>query len=59
MRGRHAERDRGTRIRQQPQLWRAIAIVNNVDDPLRLAPGTRLVIPRLPFRHLETGEVYQ
>jgi nucleoid-associated protein YgaU len=39
--------------------WRAIAIANDVDNPLRLVPGTRLVIPRLPYRHVETDEVYQ
>lgn len=39
--------------------WRAIALVNNVDNPVQLVPGTRLIIPRLPYRHVETGEVYQ
>jgi hypothetical protein len=28
-----------------PTLWRAIAEFNGIDDPLRLAPGTRLLIP--------------
>ncbi len=42
-----------------PKLWRPIALANNVSDPRRLEPGARLVIPRLPYRHLETGEVYQ
>jgi nucleoid-associated protein YgaU len=26
-------------------LWRALAIANDVDDPLRLAPGTTLLVP--------------
>lgn len=42
-----------------PKLWRPIALANNVQDPHRLTPGIRLVIPRLPYRHLETGAVYQ
>lgn len=41
------------------KLWRPIALVNGVDDPRHLEPGTRLVIPRLPYRHMQTGEVYQ
>jgi hypothetical protein len=28
-----------------PGEWRRIARTNNIDDPLRLAPGTRLLIP--------------
>lgn len=28
-----------------PNLWRAIAEANNVDDPMLLTPGTRLLIP--------------
>jgi nucleoid-associated protein YgaU len=30
-----------------PQLWRALAEFNEVDDPLRLRPGTTLVVPEL------------
>lgn len=41
-----------------PKLWRPIALANNVRDPHRLKAGVRLVIPRLPYRHIETGEVY-
>lgn len=29
----------------KPTLWRAIAYVNGIEDPLRLAPGTALLIP--------------
>jgi nucleoid-associated protein YgaU len=28
-----------------PSYWRAIAEFNGIDDPLRLTPGTRLLIP--------------
>lgn len=28
-----------------PGLWRALADFNAIDDPLRLAPGTRLMLP--------------
>jgi len=40
-------------------LWRPIALRNGIDHPARLTPGTRLVIPQLPFRDPETGEVHQ
>lgn len=29
----------------QARYWRALAIFNDIDDPLRLAPGTRLLLP--------------
>jgi hypothetical protein len=29
----------------KPTMWRAIAEVNGIDDPLRVAPGTTLLIP--------------
>jgi len=28
-----------------PQLWRAIAAFNGIDDPIRIRPGTRVLIP--------------
>ena len=28
-----------------PNLWRAIAIANDIDDPTRVPPGTRLLLP--------------
>jgi len=28
-----------------PGLWRALAVFNRIDDPLRLAPGVRLLLP--------------
>jgi nucleoid-associated protein YgaU len=42
-----------------PKLWRAIALRNRIDDPRRLVPGARLIVPPLPFRDPDTGEVYQ
>jgi nucleoid-associated protein YgaU len=45
------------RLYDDPALWRPIALVNAIDDPRDLAVGRRLVIPRLPFRDPETGEV--
>lgn len=42
-----------------PALWRPIAIANELEDPDALIPGERLVIPRLPFRNPDTGEVFE
>ena len=28
-----------------PNLWRALALFNDIDDPLRMATGTRLLVP--------------
>lgn len=41
-----------------PALWRPIALRNGVDDPQSLPTGLRLVVPQLPFRDPETGEVF-
>jgi len=41
-----------------PALWRPIALRNDLDDPRRLEPGVRLVVPRLPYREPSTGRVY-
>jgi nucleoid-associated protein YgaU len=30
---------------QDPALWRGLAAFNGIDDPLRVAPGSRLLIP--------------
>lgn len=30
---------------RQPAFWRALAEVNSIDDPFRVAPGTTLLIP--------------
>ncbi len=42
-----------------PALWRPIARHNDIDDPRALPVGMRLLVPQLPFRDPETGEVYQ
>lgn len=47
------------RVYGNPKLWRPIALANNVLNPQRLQPGERLVIPNLPYRHIESGEVFQ
>jgi LysM repeat protein len=44
---------------ENPEMWRAIAIANNIDDPRLLHPGQSLKIPNLPFTDPETGEVMQ
>ena len=46
------------RLMGNPALWRTIAMANELEDPGALVPGTRLVIPRLPFRDPDTGEVF-
>ncbi len=46
-------------VYENPQLWRPIAIANNVDDPRVLPIGLELLVPQLPFRDPETGEVMQ
>lgn len=38
-------------------LWRPIAIANGVDDPSALSGKARLIIPSLPYRDPQTGEV--
>lgn len=38
-------------------LWRPIALRNQIENPRDLATGMRLLIPRLPYRDPETGEV--
>jgi nucleoid-associated protein YgaU len=45
------------RVYDNPATWRPIAIQNGIDDPSALAVGQRLLIPQLPFRDPETGEV--
>jgi hypothetical protein len=45
------------RVYQNPHLWRPIALRNQIDNPKTLPVGLELLIPRLPFRHPETGEV--
>lgn len=38
-------------------LWRPIAITNGIDRPEALSVGQRLIVPQLPFRDPESGEV--
>jgi hypothetical protein len=45
------------RVYEDPTRWRPIALRNRIDDPRSLTPGQRLVIPNLPYRDPETGEV--
>jgi hypothetical protein len=42
---------------QDPSLWRPIAINNNIDNPADLSVGQALLVPQLPFRDPESGEV--
>ena len=42
---------------QDPTLWRPIAVANSIDDPSRLDGIDRLLIPSLPYRDPESGEV--
>ena len=44
-------------VYKNARLWRPIALRNGVVDPRRLVVGQRLLIPRLPFRDPQTGEV--
>lgn len=46
-----------TRVYNDPSAWRPIAVMNGIDDPRTLAIGQRLLIPMLPFRDPDTGEV--
>lgn len=45
------------RVYDDPAAWRPIAVHNGIDDPRALAIGQRLLVPSLPFRDPETGEV--
>jgi hypothetical protein len=42
-----------------PRLWRAIALRNGIDDPHVLEIGRQLIVPHLPYRDPDTGEIYQ
>jgi hypothetical protein len=45
------------RLYGNPTMWRPIAIRNKVSDPMTLPIGLKLLIPQLPFRDPDTGEV--
>jgi hypothetical protein len=44
---------------EDPQLWRPIAIANNIDDPRAITTGQKLQVPSLPFVDPQSGEVTQ
>lgn len=41
-----------------PRLWRPIALCNGIDDPRTLTPGRQLMVPQLPYRAGDSGQVY-
>ena len=45
------------RLYEDPSVWRAIAIANDLDDPRDIEAGMELRIPSLPFTDPETLEV--
>jgi nucleoid-associated protein YgaU len=47
------------RLYGNPKLWRPIALRNRIEHPRTLTMGRRLIVPQLPYRNPETGEVYQ
>ena len=42
---------------ENPQMWRPIAITNEIGDPRSISAGQPLRIPSLPFINPESGEV--
>ena len=48
-----------TKFYDDPQIWRPIAVANNIDDPRAIVPGQQLSLPALPYRDPVTGEVVQ
>jgi nucleoid-associated protein YgaU len=40
-------------------LWRPIGMANEIDDPMGLTVGQRLLIPQLPYQDPRTGKVVQ
>ena len=49
--------DIASRLYENPQMWRTIAIANGIDDPRSISAGQELRVPPLPFFDQETGEV--
>jgi hypothetical protein len=47
------------RLYSDPQMWRPIAIANDVGNPRALEAGRSLLVPSLPFFDPETGEMLQ
>lgn len=46
------------KVYEDPALWRPIALHNRLDDPRSLSVGMQLLIPMLPYRDPQSGEVY-
>lgn len=46
------------RMYGNPRMWRPIALRNAIDNPRDLPVGQQLIIPQLPYRDPDTGEVY-
>lgn len=40
-----------------PRLWRAVAAANSLQQARGLAPGLKLLLPRLPYRDPDSGRV--
>ena len=40
------------------RMWRPIALRNGIDNPKTLPPGMALVVPQLPYRDPQSGEVF-
>jgi hypothetical protein len=49
--------DIASRLYENAQMWRPIAIANGIDDPRSISAGQELRVPPLPFFDQETGEV--
>lgn len=45
------------KLYNNPLLWRAIAIENGITNPRAIATGQQLLVPALPYRDPQTGEV--
>ena len=45
------------KLYRNAELWRPIALRNQIENPRSLPVGRKLLIPRLPFRDPQTGEV--
>ncbi|HSJ55422.1 MAG TPA: LysM peptidoglycan-binding domain-containing protein [Anaerolineae bacterium] len=45
------------RLYDDPLLWRAIAVQNEIADPRAIVTGQKLLVPSLPYRDPQTGEV--
>ncbi|MBN1657595.1 MAG: LysM peptidoglycan-binding domain-containing protein [Anaerolineae bacterium] len=45
------------RLYDNPLLWRVIASENEITDPRAITTGQQLLVPSLPYRDPQTGEV--